>query len=227
MTTTDTLLALLEESEVTADEELGLVLADLQALGAGPVPAPGPELAALLVSDGRRRSRLHRRGVVVGALVVLSLGTGVTAAAASPDVREGAVGVIAAAAHVLQPPAAVPHRTAAPGDVPVGRPSAAPSPAAVPALPAAGRSSSDSRGTRGEDAARHAAAANASHGRGRSGSSGSHDGTGPSAGSGRGPGHGSSASSDTGSKSSGSGTHGAGSGSRHGAGSGGSSGGGD
>jgi hypothetical protein len=238
VTTTDALLALLEESEVTADDELEVLLADLQALGAGPVPAPGPELAALLVADGRGRRRLHRRGVVVGALVVLSLGTGVTAAAASPDVRDGAIGAVAAVVHVLRPPAAVPHRTPAPGDLPVDRPSVASGPqpsasmrAAVPAAPAAGHPSApgdEGRGTRA--GARHSTGAGDGH-VGQSGSSGSHDGTGsgsaePGGGTGQGV---SGGSSDSGSGSSGSTPHddGGESGSHHDGGSGGDSGGGD
>jgi len=215
MTTTDTLLALLEESEMTPDVELGVLLADLQALGAGPVPPPGPELAALLVPDGRGRRRLRRRGVVVGALVVLSLGTGVTAAAASPDVRDGAAGVIAAAVHVLQPPAAVPHRTPTTGDLPVDRPSVAPPRAAVPPVPAEAHPSGQAGGTHAQEAGRPSTAANGSHGHGQSASSGSHDGAGASAESGRGTGHGSS---DAGSKSSGSGAHVAASSSSHGGG---------
>lgn len=197
MTTTDTLLALLEESEVTPDDELGLVLAGLQALGAGPVPAPSPELAALLVNDGRRRSRLHRRGAVVGALVVLSLGTGVTAAAASPDVREGAAGVIAAAVHVLRPPSVAEHPAPARAHTPAGVPASR-----IP-LSSTTASSTPTRGTvpsdvpsrssePGED--RHAAGdsrgggrgAGASDGRGSSGSSGSHDAAGSGSGSGSG-----------------------------------------
>ena len=219
MTTTDALLALLEESEVTADEELATLLADLQALGAGLAPTPGPELAALLVADGRGRRRLHRRGAVIGALVILSLGTGVTAAAASPDVRDGAIGAVAAAVHVLQPPAAVQHRRPAPAttaDAPAARSSAVPSAqpsasmrAAVPAVhPSA--PGHDGRGTRADDVAHHSTGPSEGRGHDASGSSGSRDGS--SSGSGSGGGHGSSGS---GSQSSGSGGDGAESGSQH------------
>lgn len=103
----DTLFALLDEADLPADDELTGLLAELRSLGSAPVPAPSPELAALLVPERPRRG-LHRRGAVVGALVVLSIGTGVTAAAASPEVRDGAVGAVAAVVHVLQPHAAVP-----------------------------------------------------------------------------------------------------------------------
>jgi hypothetical protein len=103
----DTLFALLDEADLPADHELTGLLAELRSLGSAPVPAPSPELAALLVPERPRRG-LHRRGAVVGALVVLSIGTGVTAAAASPEVRDGAVGAVAAVVHVLQPHAAVP-----------------------------------------------------------------------------------------------------------------------
>jgi eukaryotic-like serine/threonine-protein kinase len=232
MTTTDALLALLEESEVTADEGLGASLADLQALGAGPAPTPGPELAALLVADGPGRRRLHRRGAVIGALVILSLGTGVTAAAASPDVRDGAIGAVAAAVHVLQPPAAVQNRTPAPtADAPAARSSAAraaqPSASrlpAVPAVPAVHPSApgDDGRGTRADDVAHHSTGPSEGRGHDASDSAGSRDGS--SSGSGSGSGHGSSGgSSDSGSQSSGSGGSGDGteSGSHHGGGSGG------
>jgi hypothetical protein len=202
-TTDDALLALLEESDLPTDDDLVGLLADLRSLGTGPVPAVGPELAALLVTDGARRRRLHRRGAVVGALVVLSLGTGVTAAAASPGVRDGAAGAVAAVVHVLRPPveAPSPRRTPVPVVTPAGgrlivapgpltpRPSAS-ARAVLPAVPAVRSSNGAGDGSRtGSDSAGSGDA----HGRGSSDS-------------GKGPG-------PAGSGTSGSGTSGSGTGS--------------
>jgi hypothetical protein len=150
----DRLPALLDESGLQEDDELTGLLAELAELGTTPAPVPGPELAALLVGGAADRRGLRRRGAVVGALVVLSIGCGVTAAAASPAVREGAAGMVTAVVHVLHPRSAPPrpHRTGPPAPTPAGAPIAVPSapsphqPVAVPAVPVAHPSQADDRG---------------------------------------------------------------------------------
>jgi hypothetical protein len=221
--TDDGLLALLEESGLPADDELTELLAELRSLGTDPAPVPGPELAALLLEDRPRRRGLHRRGAVIGALVVLSLGSGVTAAAASPDVRDGAAGAVAAVVQVLQhggvapKPHPSPARRATPADVRIVVPvaSSAPLPgaqahSAVPAVPSdhSSASADDRHGSRsdggsGEDGGRsgddHGSSGNGSSGSGSSGSSGSGSSGSGTSGSGHGTGSSGSSGSDGGS----------------------------
>ncbi len=142
----DDLLALLAESGLDDEPELSELLADLRGLGAGPVPMPSAAVDALLAgSAASRRSRHSRRGVIVGVLVLASLGTGVTAAAADPDLRAGAAGAVAAVVEVVHPhPAAVAprHRLPAavvPAAAPVPAVSHAADPAVLPAVPVAPR----------------------------------------------------------------------------------------
>ncbi|MCU1474231.1 hypothetical protein [Amnibacterium sp.] len=214
--TDDGLLALLEESGLPADDELTGLLAELRSLGTDPVPAPGPELAALLIEDRPGRRGLHRRGAVIGALVVLSLGSGVTAAAASPGVRDGAAGAVAAVVQVLQhgTVAPKPHRSpaprATPADVRIVVPvaSSAPLPgtpahSVVPAVPVDRSSASaDARhGSRSDDGSGGGAGRSGDeHGSSGSGSGSSGSGTSGSSGSGTsGSGHGTGSSGSSGS----------------------------
>ncbi|MGN6743010.1 MAG: hypothetical protein ACTHJL_06900 [Amnibacterium sp.] len=98
--------AVLAEADLPPDPELTDLLAELQVLGAGPVPAPSPRVDALLAgaaTTGRRPGRHARRGAIIGALVLVSLGTGVTAAAADPDLRAGAAAAVAAVVSAVHP----------------------------------------------------------------------------------------------------------------------------
>ena len=141
----DSLLTLLAESDLDDETELGDLLADLKALGTGPAPMPSAAVNALLAGSGSfgsaRRGRHSRRGLIVGVLVLASIGTGVTAAAADPDLRAGAAGAVAAVVEVVHPhpAAAAPGHDAKAVVVPAAEPSHAAShesdPAAAPAVP--------------------------------------------------------------------------------------------
>ena len=86
---TDQIDRLLAEAQMTDDPELRGLLAELHRAATSVRPMPSAELSALML-PGRRRPALGRRGVVTALVVVGMLGAGVTAAAASPDVRSAA-----------------------------------------------------------------------------------------------------------------------------------------
>jgi hypothetical protein len=75
---------------MSGDAELHRLLNDLQKDATAIHPMPSAEVAAHMV-PARRQSVISRHGAVVTALIVVgTLGVGVTAAAASPDVRAAA-----------------------------------------------------------------------------------------------------------------------------------------
>jgi len=87
---TDQIDRLLAEAQLTDDQELRGLLTELHRAATSVRPMPSAELSALMVT-GRRRSTIRRHGGVVTTLVVVGvLGAGVTAAAASPEIRSAA-----------------------------------------------------------------------------------------------------------------------------------------
>jgi len=86
---TDQIERLLAEVQLSDDPELRGLLTELHRAATSVRPMPSAELSALM-APGRRRPGMRRRGVVTALVVVGMLGAGVTAAAASPDVRSAA-----------------------------------------------------------------------------------------------------------------------------------------
>jgi hypothetical protein len=195
-------LGLLEEAGLGEDDVLGELLGELAALGDGPVPAPSPEVAALMAPRGRRRGRRpgHRRGTVIALLVVGSIGVGATAAAASDDVRRGAAQVasVALQAVPLAPVTVVigtaGHRTKPGGSVAEHRAPIAVAPAPASPSPSAISSTGGEGAGQAErgDEAKHQrgsqdGGSSDSKGRGKGSGSGDHA-TGPKPGTGKGHG---------------------------------------
>ena len=84
---TDPIEQLLSETDMVGDKVLHDFLSELQQTGTSVRPMPSPELAALMTPISQR-STLRRRGAIITALIVVgTVGVGVTAAAASPEVR--------------------------------------------------------------------------------------------------------------------------------------------
>jgi hypothetical protein len=84
---TDPIEQLLSETDMVGDKVLHDFLTELQQTGTSVRPMPSAELAALMTPISQR-STLRRRGAIITALIVVgTVGVGVTAAAASPEVR--------------------------------------------------------------------------------------------------------------------------------------------
>jgi hypothetical protein len=92
---TDSIDRLLSEVEMSDDPELRGLLIEMLRDATSVRPMPSPELAALFAPAQPRSFLPGRRGAITTLIVIGTLGVGVTAAAASPDVR-------AAAQHVFQ-----------------------------------------------------------------------------------------------------------------------------
>jgi hypothetical protein len=120
---------LLSEAGLADEDGLAPVLVDLHRLGQAAPPAPSPQLAALLDAPPRRRPP-RRRGAVVALVVAASIGTGITAAAADPQVREAAAhAVVSVVAPTIEVPAVelpTPADRPASSSAPAGRRTAAP-----------------------------------------------------------------------------------------------------
>ena len=92
--------------ELEGEDALFAALLDLRGLRSGVIDVPSADVAALM--GGRRRRRLRTRGAIVVALVAaVSVGTGLSAAAA-PQLRDSAQQAIAAVIHTVNPFAAAP-----------------------------------------------------------------------------------------------------------------------
>lgn len=85
----------LSENDISDDDALRSLLTQLERDATSVRPMPSPALATLLARPSRPSAIGRHRGAITALLVVGTLGIGVTAAAASPDVR-------AAAQHVFQ-----------------------------------------------------------------------------------------------------------------------------
>ncbi len=84
---------LLAEADMSESEALRRALTQLQSDATSVRPIPSAELSELLVRR-REPSRLRKhRGTLTALIVIGAVGTGVTAAAASPEVRAGAAQV--------------------------------------------------------------------------------------------------------------------------------------
>jgi len=86
----DPILEMLAEEGMSHDAELSSLLFAVRAEATGVRPMPSPAVAALMSSrggDAARRAHRGRRRILTGLIVLGSLGVGVGAAAASPDVR--------------------------------------------------------------------------------------------------------------------------------------------
>ncbi|MEO7720596.1 MAG: hypothetical protein ABIS08_01620 [Pseudolysinimonas sp.] len=87
---TDQVDRLLAEAQLTDDPQLRGMLIELHRAATSVRPMPSAELTSLM-TPRRRRPRTRRRGGLVTAMVAVGmLGVGVTAAAASPEVRSAA-----------------------------------------------------------------------------------------------------------------------------------------
>jgi hypothetical protein len=89
----DQILELLAEEGMEHDAQLSALLSCVRVEATGVRPMPSAAVAALMPArPGRasRGARTHRRRVLTGLIVLGSLGVGVGAAAASPDVRSAA-----------------------------------------------------------------------------------------------------------------------------------------
>jgi hypothetical protein len=87
---TDPVARFLSENGMSNDAALHDLLTQLESDATSVRPIPSPELVALMATT-RRSSVVHRhRGALTALIVVGALGVGVTAAAASPDVRTAA-----------------------------------------------------------------------------------------------------------------------------------------
>lgn len=87
---TDPILEMLAEEGMSHDEELSSLLFAVRAEATRVRPMPSPAIAALMPARPGgtvRRAHRGRRRVLTGLIVLGSLGIGVGAAAASPDVR--------------------------------------------------------------------------------------------------------------------------------------------
>ncbi len=82
----DPIEQLLTETDLADDEFLRDFLIELQHTGTSVRPMPSSELVALM-TPSQRRSRRRRAAVITAIIVVGTVGAGVTAAAASPEVR--------------------------------------------------------------------------------------------------------------------------------------------
>jgi hypothetical protein len=118
---------LLSEAGLADEDALAPVLVELHGLGQAASPAPCPQLAALLDPPRRAQHRRppRRRGAVIALVVAASLGSGITAAAADPQVREAAAHVVAS---VVAPTIDLP-------TVEVGKPSGRPTNTGAPVVP--------------------------------------------------------------------------------------------
>lgn len=113
---------LLADLEVPAGNELSVLLEELRDLGAGPVPQPSAAVADLLLAPAVGRPVRSRRTAIISAIVLVSLGTGATAAAADPMLRRGAADAVAAVAQVVRPAPQPPAKAAPPPVVAPPRP---------------------------------------------------------------------------------------------------------
>jgi len=99
---------LLQQSGSDDHACLRALLSEIEALGAGDVPAPSAEVLALMApSTGVTRPRFmsrRRTAIVITLAIAASLGMGATAAAAAiPEVRHAAQNVIQAVMQVVAP----------------------------------------------------------------------------------------------------------------------------
>lgn len=156
----DVIEELLRDAGITGERELTTVLHELRNQSIGPAPLPSAAISALMceqsVKPRTSTSWAHRRTLAIALAVTASLGMGVTAAAASPEVRGIVQNVATLLAHAFvlghHSPSAPPHtpvtgtthpshRTSmflptVPGQTEIPRPSSAPGHAnVVPALP--------------------------------------------------------------------------------------------
>jgi hypothetical protein len=90
----DAVRRLMQEAGLENDDALTPVVLELRALAHATPPPPSAAVAALMT--GRPRRRAGRTGVVIALAVTASLGAGLTAAAASPAVRDRAASAVAA-----------------------------------------------------------------------------------------------------------------------------------
>ena len=110
---TDPIEQLLFETDMAGDKVLHDFLSELQQTGTSVRPMPSPELAALMTPISQR-STLRRRGAIITALIVVgTVGVGVTAAAASPEVRAATTQVVQSVVGTILPGLGgqTPHRT--------------------------------------------------------------------------------------------------------------------
>lgn len=99
----DPIERLLAETEMADDTRLRDYLVELHAVGTSVRPVPSPELDAMMTSPAKR-SAAHRHRIIITTLVVVgTVGAGVTAAAASPEVRAATDGIIEAVVAVFVP----------------------------------------------------------------------------------------------------------------------------
>jgi hypothetical protein len=125
---TDSIDQLLSEVEMHDDPQLRALLIEFQSVATSVRPMPSPALAVLLAPERPSSVVRRHRGAITALIVVGTLGFGVTAAAASPEVR-------AAAQHILQTiTGTVPPTTSSPVDggghgTSSSKPASTPSPA--------------------------------------------------------------------------------------------------
>lgn len=96
---------LLQETGMEGDPVLTSFLTEIEQLASVEPPIPSPDIAALMgrtaVKPNRKRSG-HRKAVIVVGAVVISLGMGVSAAAAvSPQVRDVTQGAVEFLIHTI------------------------------------------------------------------------------------------------------------------------------
>lgn len=99
---------LLVQSGMEDDARLLELLTDIEALAAGDAPAPSAEVLALMGAPAAPRSARirsgHRQAIIITLAVVVSLATGVTAAAAAiPEVRRTAQDILTVIVHAVVP----------------------------------------------------------------------------------------------------------------------------
>ena len=98
---------LLDEEGMRHDAKLRAFLTEWSSEATAVRPLPSPQVSALM-RRRRRRGGSHRTGVIIGLIVLGSVGAGAGAAAASPEVRQAAGQVMGGVIAALAPAAPAP-----------------------------------------------------------------------------------------------------------------------
>ena len=120
---------LLDEEGMLHDAKLRAFLTGWSADATAVRPLPSPEVSAHM---RRRRGLSHRTGIIIGVIVIGSVGAGAGAAAASPEIRQSAGQVMGGVIAALVPAAAAPNDATAPTSGSASTTSPTPKPTRTP-----------------------------------------------------------------------------------------------